>query len=73
MRSVADDLRDQDLRNTSVLPIHERLARAFALGERDLELFMAAKGLSRPEAIRLLRLQRQTGRRKSACMTDSLS
>lgn len=73
MRSVADDLRDQDLKNTSALPVHERLALAFALGQRDLELFMAARGLSRSEAFRLLRLQRQTGRRKSACMTDSLS
>lgn len=73
MRSVADDLRDQDLRNTAALPVHERLERAFALGERDLQLFMAAKSLPRSEAIRLLRLQRQASRRKSACMTDSLS
>lgn len=53
------------------MPLEERLALAFALGERDLELYRRANGLTREEAARLLERRRQLGRRRpSRCMLE---
>jgi hypothetical protein len=46
----------------------ERVELAFALGERDLEFFMATNGLSRGEALTAIERSRQAGRRYSRCI-----
>lgn len=70
MRSVADELKRRDQRGFQKLPLQERLALVFELGEADLALFCRAEGLDRETAIRLLRRRRQAGRRPSQCMSD---
>jgi hypothetical protein len=71
MRSVADDLKEISRREVREMPVDERIALAFALGERDLELYRQANGLTREEAARLLERRRQLGRRNpSRCMLE---
>lgn len=48
----------------------QRVALAFALGDKDLESFRAAHGLSREDAARILDRQRQAGRRRSRCIEE---
>lgn len=67
MRSVADDLRDQDLRQVQTLTADERVALAFRLGERDLELFMATNQVDRKTAMASLRRAGAAGRIRSVC------
>lgn len=70
MRSVADDLRDEERQAVLALSPAERVALALALGRRDLELFRAAQRprLSRGDAAWRLDRQRQAGRRRSGCI-----
>ena len=70
MRSVADDLRAEDRARVMRMTPAERVALALALGERDLELFRAAHGLTREDAMRLLDRQRQVGRLHSRCIEE---
>lgn len=70
MPSVADALRVESRREDARLTLAERIERAFALGESDLRIFMAASGLDRGAAERALRLRRQAGRRFSACIAS---
>lgn len=72
MRSVADELRREQLEKVQTLSADERLLLAFDLGETALEMYMGAQGLDREEAIRRLKRQRQAGRRPSKCMIDLL-
>jgi hypothetical protein len=65
MRSVADELRDRSRREVEQMSPAERVALALRLGERDLDLFSRAQGLTREEARRQLRAQRQKGRTPS--------
>ena len=67
MKSVLDRLRDEDRQALLALTPAERVALALALGERDLEVFTRARGLSRIDAARILDRQKQHGRRASAC------
>lgn len=72
MRSVADDLRDEDRRALGALTSSERVRLALALGERDLEAFRLAHDppLDRTEAARLLERRRQAGRRPCRCIEE---
>lgn len=63
MESVADTHRDEDRRRMAAMTPSERIRLAFELGDRDLEIFRNRRGLSRNEALRGLRRQRQLGRR----------
>lgn len=67
MQSVADDLREQDLRQLQMLTAEERVALAFRLGERDLELFMATNQVDRKTAMRHFRRAGAAGRIRSVC------
>jgi len=70
MRSVADDLREEQLREMQKLTPEERIELALRLGEEGLRFFMATHGLTREEAIRQIRRQRRAGRAPSRCMDD---
>ncbi|MFL6247857.1 MAG: hypothetical protein ACJ74H_17670 [Thermoanaerobaculia bacterium] len=67
MRSVADDLRELDLRQLQTLTAEERVALAFRLGARDLELFMATNQVDRDTAMRHFRRAGAAGRIRSVC------
>jgi hypothetical protein len=66
--SVADDLRRRERERVAALSPAERVAEALALGERDLEIHRAKRGLGRKEARREIERARQQGRRLSRCM-----
>ncbi len=66
MKSVADDLRRENAARVEAMPIEERFHLVLRLGERDLEAFRAASGLTRDQALRELSRGRQIGRRPSA-------
>ncbi len=70
METVATRLRREDREALRALTPGQRVALAFALGERDLELFRRARRppLARDEAARALERQRQLGRRRSGCL-----
>ncbi len=68
MKSVLDQLRDEDREALLALTPTQRVTLALTLGERDLEAFRRARGLSRDEAARILERQKQHGRRASACL-----
>ena len=65
MRSVGDDLRAESLRRALALTPDERIALAFRLGDEDLALLCAARGLTPEEGKAFIRRVRQTGRRQS--------
>ena len=67
-RSVADDLRDEQLRDMQKLTAEERIELALRLGRRDLELYMAANNVDREpaglqRAVRMLPLAPLSGER----------
>ena len=70
MHSVADDLRTELDQRVRELPLERRIELAFELGERDLALLQAAQGVDRATALRIIRQQRQIGRRHSKCMRE---
>ncbi len=70
MRSVADDLRKELDQRVRDLALERRIELAFELGERDLALLQAAQGVDRATALRIIRQQRQAGRRRSKCMRE---
>jgi hypothetical protein len=72
MRSVADDLKADLIRQVREMSPEERIELALQLGDEDLEAFRQNYGLTQEEALRRLRLQRQQGRRYSRCMIESL-
>jgi hypothetical protein len=65
MRSVADDLRDDQAREIAALPLGERIALALRLGERDVALYRAAHGVTEAEARAVFARARAIGRRPS--------
>jgi hypothetical protein len=71
MRSVADDLRDEQLRDALKMTPEDRMRLASRLGEEGLQFFMAANGLTREEALAEVRRQRSAGRTPSRCMGDA--
>jgi hypothetical protein len=72
MRSVADRLREEDRRRAAALSPAARVARALALGRRDLAAFRgtAPERMDPAEAARRLERRRQAGRRPSRCHAD---
>lgn len=70
MRSIADELREEERRDARRLSAGERLDRAFRLGEDGLRTFMKATGLERAEAMRELERRRQKGRRASRSISQ---
>ena len=70
MRSVADDLRQDQLREMLELTPDERVHLALRLGEEALQFFMATNRLTRDEAVRSIRRQRRAGRNPSRCMSE---
>jgi len=73
MRSVLDDVKEEERRALSALTAAERVALALRLGARDLETFRLAHDppLSVEEARRRLRHQRQVGRLPSRCLQEA--
>jgi hypothetical protein len=63
--AVARRLREELLAREADLDPSERVALAFALGERDLRVYAAAQGLTLREAWRRLRRANQAGRTPS--------
>jgi len=74
MRSVLDDVKEEERRALATLTPAARVALALRLGARDLEIFRLAHDppLSVEEARRRLRRQRQLGRLPSRCLQESL-
>lgn len=72
MRSVSDDLRDEDAARIARMTPAERVRLAHRLGEANLTLFQRAHHLDRATARRRLERERQHGREPSACMQDLL-
>jgi hypothetical protein len=70
MRSVADDLREEQLREMAAMTPAERVKLALRLGEEGLRLMMSTQGIDRDEAHRRIRQSRQAGRRPSRCHDD---
>ncbi len=70
MRSVADDLREEQLRELQKLTPDERVGLALALGQRDVDFFMAANGTDRDTAVAALRRSGSRGRIRSTCADE---
>lgn len=70
MRSVADELREEQLRELLVKSPGERIELARKLGEEGLRFFVATQGITREEAIRRIRQQRRAGRLRSRSMDE---
>jgi hypothetical protein len=67
MRSVADDLRDEQIREMLKLTPGERIELALRLGQRAVEVYMAANRVDRQTAIAALRRAGNAGRTPSKC------
>ena len=67
MKSIADALRAESIAADARRTFGERLRLALANGRRDVRVLAAARGVSETEARRLIGMQRQRGRRRSAC------
>jgi hypothetical protein len=72
MRSIGDDLRDEDTLRVARMTPAERVRLAHSLGEANLTLFQRAQHLDRATARRQLERERQHGRVASSCMQDLL-
>ncbi|MDQ6800015.1 MAG: hypothetical protein M3041_04175 [Acidobacteriota bacterium] len=73
MRSkIAEKLRREQMEHVLALSISERVALAFSLGERDLQVYIAFQKVDRETAIDAIRREHQLGRRDSRCMNESL-
>lgn len=72
MRSVAEQLREEQREEVRRMTVSERLALALRLGDDDLELFSRARSIDRESGIALLRRGRQNGRRPSRCFDAGL-
>lgn len=70
MRSVADDLRESDLRELQKMSPAERVELALRLGKRDLDFYMATNGVDREMALAALRRSSRAGRTHSACADE---
>lgn len=73
MKSVADQLRREQMAGQLRLSATDRMELSRRLGEQAAEAYAAQHGLTPEEARRALQRQRQTGRRYSACHTSLLS
>ena len=67
MRSVSDDLRDEQIREMLKMTPGERIDLALRLGQRAVEVYMAANHVDRTTAIAALRRAGNAGRVPSKC------
>jgi hypothetical protein len=72
MSTVAERLRFESLERLRKMTPAERLEEALLLGERAIDAYAAAHGVSRAEARRRLERGSQAGRRLSRVMLDAL-
>ncbi len=70
MRSVADELKQQQQRELMAMTPAARIEMAIALSNEGLDFFAATHGISLEEARRRIRKQRRAGRTPSRCMED---
>lgn len=70
MRSVADTARLKLIATDRKLSFAERTELAFRCQESDLELYARANSLTREEALKDFRRNRQAGRRASRCLAE---
>ncbi len=68
MRSVADDLSEEQLLAFQQLTPSERVEMACRLSEEGIAIYIEVNGVDREEAIRRMRRSRSAGRRTSRCM-----
>jgi hypothetical protein len=73
MKSVADQLRRDQMAQQLRMSAAERIELSRRLGEQAAEAYAAQNGVTTDEARRALQRQRQAGRRYSACHTSLLS
>jgi hypothetical protein len=73
MKSVADDLRRDQLARLAMASAAERIALSVRLGEEAARMYAHHHGVSLDDAKRELQRQRQAGRRPSACHTALLA
>lgn len=62
MRSVADELREDQMRAIGALTPEERVELAARLGEEGILLFMETQDVDRAEAVRRIKAERSAGR-----------
>ncbi|NOZ96008.1 MAG: hypothetical protein GXP47_14910 [Acidobacteria bacterium] len=62
MSKIAEDVRKRHEQRVLAMASSERVELALKLGWQDLEALCRAEGISREEALRILRLGRQEGR-----------
>jgi hypothetical protein len=67
MRSVADDVREEQLREMAAMTPTERMELAYRLGQFSVELYMATNRVDRETAVAALRRSSRAGRRPSKC------
>jgi hypothetical protein len=72
MRSVADRLREEQREELRQMSVSERVALAFRLGEDDVSLFAAARGIDRSTAAKIFRRNRRRSRRPSHCLEEPI-
>ena len=73
MKSVADQLRRDQVADGLRMTVDERLELSRRLGEQAAAAYADTHGVTIAEASRALQRQRQVGRRYSACHTALLS
>jgi len=67
---VAEELRQEQMREVLAMTPDERVALIVALRDRGLEAVMAARGIDRDTAIEEIKRSRRVGRRYSRSMDD---
>jgi hypothetical protein len=70
MRSVADIFREQTREEATRLTPADRIALALALGDDDAAMLANWRGISVPEARRVIRRSRDVGRHRS-CASEA--
>lgn len=63
VRSVADQLKEEDRSRIAALSPEQRVTLSLRLGETATQVLRAAQGLSHAEAVKLVRAIRSRGRR----------
>ena len=67
---VAEELRQEQMREVLAMTPDERVALILALRDRGIEALMAARGIDRDTAIDEIKRSRRLGRRYSRSMDD---
>ena len=67
MRSVADDLKQEQLDAVAAMTPSQRVTLVERMSNEALELIMAAQGVDREEAVRRIRRSHRAGRTPSRC------